>query len=113
MSPISASQIAQFKATLVSFYKSTWTHPRHNARVWLLSALSVGGVLNFLSTIAALMERYENAPIVVAVWAGVVVSLYISLPFSFSFSFSFPFLFYLKKKGVEGGAHFLICETSF
>lgn len=87
-SPIqnSAARIEKYLATATSVYKSSRTHPRYHARIYSLSAIAAGILLNFLSFIAALFERYENAPIVVVVWVGFVVS------FSFVLSF-FPFVF--------------------
>ena len=86
-SPKSSAQIEQYLAKATSVFKSTRTHPRRQARIGLLSAIALGSVLNFLTLPFALTEHYENAPIVVTVWVGIVVCF----PFPFSGLF-FSFL---------------------
>lgn len=94
------SPFSKYLAKATSIYKSSrTTHPRYQARIYSLSAIAVGSLFNFLTFIAALFEHDENAPIVVAFWVGVVVSIIFLL---FSLFLSFPFLPLLQKKRGEG-----------
>ena len=85
------SSLSKYLARATSIYRSSRSHPRYHARIYSLSAIAVGGLLNILTFVAALFEHYENAPIVVAFWVGFVVSFFFLFFFCLSLS---PILFF-------------------